>query len=245
MAHSAATRKSGILAMTSTDSISPPPRGARHEVRRTRERAHYDRATAHAILDDGFLAHVGFSVDGQPFVVPMLYARDGDDLLLHGSIASRLMRQLGDGAPACISVTHVDGLVLAKSHFHHSANYRSVVCFGRASVIDDAAQKVAAMAHFVDAILPGRAAEARPADKNELAATLVLRFVIEDASAKIRSGGPKDDPADKELPNWNGVVPMQLVYAQPLAAPEAPAESTMPPSITQLLKHGRTLPAAS
>jgi len=218
-----------------------PARGARNEVRRTRERANYDATTVHAILDDGFLAHVGFSVEGQPFVIPMLYARVEEDLLLHGSIASRLMRQLGDGAPACVSVSHLDGLVLAKSHFHHSANYRSVVCFGRASVVDEHALKAAAMAHFVDAILPGRAAESRPSDKNELAATLVLRFVIEDASAKIRSGGPKDDPADRELDHWTGVVPMHMKYAAPVPAEIVAAGSATPASILRLLRDGRVL----
>ncbi len=191
---------------------------ARHQVRRTKERARYEKADVHAVLDAGFLAHVGFCVDGQPFVIPMMYVRDGDDVLLHGSIASRIMRGLADGIPACISVSHVDGLVLARSHFHHSANYRSVVCFGTARVVDDAAQKAEALARFVDAILPGRAAESRPSDRNELAATLLLRFTIEDASAKVREGGPRDDPADRELAHWAGVVPLQTRYATPIVA---------------------------
>ncbi|WP_386067418.1 pyridoxamine 5'-phosphate oxidase family protein [Tahibacter sp. UC22_41] len=205
---------------------------ARHHVRRVKERARYETAAVHAVLDAGFLAHVGFSVDGQPFVIPMLYARDGDDILLHGSIASRLMRSLAEGIAACVSVTHVDGLVLARSHFHHSANYRSAVCFGTAKVVDDADEKVAALARFVDAILPGRAAESRAADRNELAATLLLRFTIEDASAKGREGGPRDDPADTGLPVWAGVVPLQLRSAAPIPAEDCALPP--PPSVQRL-----------
>jgi uncharacterized protein len=205
----------------------------RHQVRRSKERADYDRDHVHAILDAGCLAHVGFSVDGQPFVIPMLYARDGEGLLLHGSIASRLMKNLAEGVPACISVTHMDGLVLARSHFHHSVNYRSVVCFGTARAVDDPARKVDALARFVDAVLPGRAAESRPSDKNELAATLLLHFTIEDASAKVRSGGPKDDPADRELPIWAGVVPLQARYAAPIAGEDCSLPA--PASVTDLL----------
>ncbi|MEO6688416.1 MAG: pyridoxamine 5'-phosphate oxidase family protein, partial [Dokdonella sp.] len=171
----------------------------RHHVQRTKARAHYDRASVHAILDAGMIAHVGFCVDGQPFVIPMLYARDGDTLVLHGSVASRLVNQLGEGIAACVSVTHVDGLVLARSHFDHSVNYRSVVAFGRARLIEDTAEKTHALGRFVDALIPGRASESRPPDRTELAATNVLRFEIEDASAKIRSGGVKDNPADLAL----------------------------------------------
>ncbi|UXI67469.1 pyridoxamine 5'-phosphate oxidase family protein [Tahibacter amnicola] len=207
---------------------------ARHEVRRSRERARYDVETVHAILDAGFLAHVGFVVDGQPFVIPMLYVRDGDDILLHGSIASRLMNQLGEGVPVSISVSHIDGLVLARSHFHHSVNYRSVVCFGTARRIDDGEAKATALAGFVDAILPGRAAESRPSDRNELAATAVLRVVVENASAKIRSGGPKDDPADRALPVWAGVVPTQLRYGEPENGEDVAGQA--PPSVRRLLQ---------
>ena len=209
------------------------PPAARQQVRRSKERARYDAASVHAILDAGFLAHVGFCVDGQPFVIPMLYAREGDDLLLHGSIASRLMRDLAGGIAACISVSHVDGLVLARSHFHHSVNYRSVVCFGTARRVDDAAQKAAALARFVDAMLPGRAAESRASDRNELAATLLLRFAVEDASAKVREGGPLDDPADRELQHWAGVVPLQPRYAAAVAADDCALPP--PPSVQRLL----------
>ena len=209
--------------------MHPTPR---HQVRRTKERARYETAAVHAVLDAGFLAHVGFCVDGQPFVIPMLYARDGDEVLLHGSIASRLMRGLADGIPACLSVSHVDGLVLARSHFHHSVNYRSTVCFGTARRVDDPAEKAAALARFVDAILPGRAAESRASDRNELAATLLLRFAIEDASAKVREGGPRDDPADLGSDCWAGVVPLQMRYAAAVAADDCALP--VPPSVARV-----------
>ncbi|HKE47508.1 MAG TPA: pyridoxamine 5'-phosphate oxidase family protein [Rhodanobacteraceae bacterium] len=217
------------------DTPTKPPRAARHRVDRTKARARYDRAAIHAILDAGLIAHVGFSTDAQPFVIPMLYARDGDTLLLHGSIASRLVNALGAGVPACISVTLVDGLVLARSHFHHSVNYRSVVAFGLARIVDDAGEKLAALAHFVDAIVPGRAAESRPPDRNELAATHVLRFEIEDASAKVRTGGVKDDAADLGLPHWAGVVPQRAAYDAPLADDTVADDAALPDSVQRLL----------
>lgn len=214
--------------------MSAPTRHARQRVRRIPDRARYERDALYAVLDAGALAHVGFAEGGQPFVIPMLYWRDGDDVLLHGSIASRLMGALGAGIPACVTVTHLDGLVLARSHFHHSMNYRSAVCFGRARLIADAAEKAAALAHFVDAILPGRAAEARPADRNELAATHVLRMPIEDASVKIRADGARDDKADLALPYWAGVVPLALCPQAPL--PEADCrDAALPASVQRLL----------
>jgi len=211
--------------------MKPKPR---HVVKRIKERAHYDRETAYAILDAAFIAHVGFSVEAQPFVIPMLYARDSDALFLHGSIASRLMQRLGDGVEACISVTIVDGLVLARSHFHHSANYRSVVAFGRARMLADPAAKTAALAHFVEAMLPGRAAEARAPDRNELAATAVLHFDIADISAKVRSGGAKDDKADVNLPHWAGVVPITQQFGAPLASDDCSVP--VPDSVLRIAK---------
>ena len=207
----------------------------RHEIQRVRQRAHYDEPTVHAVLDASWLAHVAFTgADGQPFVIPMLYVREGRSLLLHGSIASRLMRNLGDGIEACVCVTIVDGLVLARSHVHHSVNYRSVVAFGRARPVGEDDGKAAALAHFVDAMIPGRAAESRAADRNELAATALLRFDIADASAKIRSGGPKDDPADADLPVWSGIVPMALRYGTPHAADDVTPGLTVPASVRDL-----------
>jgi nitroimidazol reductase NimA-like FMN-containing flavoprotein (pyridoxamine 5'-phosphate oxidase superfamily) len=214
----------------------------RHKVQRTKQRALSDRASVHAVLDAGMIAHVGFCTDGQPFVIPMLYAREGNALVLHGSIASRLITTLGGGIAACVSVTLVDGLVLARSHFHHSVNYRSVVAFGRASLVSDPLDKANALARFVDALIPGRAAESRPADRNELAATHVLRFEIEDASAKVRDGGVKDDPADLALPNWAGVVPQAPVYGTPIAEDNVPSEIAPPPSVQKLLSTNRKCP---
>ena len=226
-------------AETAAETATEPPLRtarvhARHRVQRTKARARYDREAIHAILDAGLIAHVGFCVDGQPFVIPMLYARDGDAILLHGSIASRLVNALGGGVSACLSVTHIDGLVLARSHFHHSMNYRSVVAFGTAKIVADADEKVAALARFVDALIPGRASESRPPDRNELAATNVLRFEIEDASAKIREGGAKDDPADATLPHWAGVVPQRAIYDTPLVE-ESVADASLPASVQRLL----------
>jgi hypothetical protein len=211
--------------MTAADVETPAPPAKRprkprqrHVVRRVRERASYDRSDAYAILDAGLVGHVGFAVDGQPFVIPMLYARDGDRILLHGAIASRLQQQLAGGVECCLSVTHVDGLVLARSHFHHSVNYRSVVAFGKATAVVDPAAKAAALWHFVDAVIPGRAADARPADRSELAATSVLLLDIVDVSAKVRSGGPKDHPDDLSLPVWAGVLPLATKRGTPVAA---------------------------
>ncbi len=201
---------------------------ARHEVRRVADRASYDRADAYAMLDAAWMAHVGFAVDGQPFVIPMLYAREGDTLLLHGSIASRLMTTLGAGVPCCVTVTHVDGIVLARSHFHHSVNYRSVVVFGTATVVDDPVEKAAAFHRFVDSIIPGRAADTRAADAQEMAATSLLRLAIEDISAKRRDGGPKDHPDDLSSRAWAGVLPMAVTYAAPVPAEDLPAGIAVP-----------------
>ena len=230
------SRPAETAAETATEPSSRTARvHARHRVQRTKARARYDREAIHAILDAGLIAHVGFCVDGQPFVIPMLYARDGDAILLHGSIASRLVNALGGGVSACLSVTHIDGLVLARSHFHHSMNYRSVVAFGRARLVDDPAAKAAALARFVDALIPGRAAESRAADRNELAATHVLHFSIEDASAKIRTGGAKDDAADLALPHWAGVVPIRPAFETPQAEDNVAAGTGWPPSVRALL----------
>ena len=197
------------------DANVPKPRRVRerHEVRRIPERASYDRESVHAVLDAGWLAHVAFAADAQPFVIPMLYARDGERILLHGSIASRLMKSLASGIECCLCVTHVDGLVLARSHFHHSANYRSVVVFGTAKPILDPMRKSEALMRFVEAMIPGRGADARVADAQELAATSVLELEIHAASVKSRSGGPKDHPDDLASNVWAGVLPIAHEYA--------------------------------
>jgi nitroimidazol reductase NimA-like FMN-containing flavoprotein (pyridoxamine 5'-phosphate oxidase superfamily) len=216
----------------------------RHQVRRQRQRAAYDRASIHRILDAGWIAHVGFSVRAQPFVIPMLYAREGDALLLHGSLGSRLMRTLGSGVEACVSVALVDGLVLARSHFNHSMNYRSVVAYGRATPIDVPEEKALGLARLVDSLIPGRAGESRPADAQELAATALLRLEIDDASAKVRSGPPSDTPADLDLPFWAGELPLHPRYAAARPAPDLAPGSPLPNSLRRLLAEAQAVPAA-
>jgi nitroimidazol reductase NimA-like FMN-containing flavoprotein (pyridoxamine 5'-phosphate oxidase superfamily) len=207
----------------------------RQQVRRSKERAAYEREQCYAILDAARIAHVGFSVDGQPFVIPMLFARDGDSVLLHGSVASRLQTQLANGIETCISVTLLDGLVLARSQFHHSVNYRSAIAFGCARSIDDPAEKVAALIHIVDTLIPGRASESRAGDAQELAATTVLRLELTDISAKVRSGGPKDASADLGLPVWSGVVPLQTLHGQAQPAADLTAGMAVPASVLRLI----------
>jgi nitroimidazol reductase NimA-like FMN-containing flavoprotein (pyridoxamine 5'-phosphate oxidase superfamily) len=170
----------------------------------------------HAILDAGFLAHVGFQTDGQPFVIPTLYGREDDTLYLHGSAASRMLRQLETGVPACVTVTLVDGLVLARSAFHHSMNYRSVVAFGTARKIDDPARKTHALRAISEHLIAGRWSDVRSPSEKELNATAVLEFSIEEASAKVRQGPPLDDEDDYSLPVWAGVVPLTLEAKAPI-----------------------------
>jgi len=196
--------------------MSHPPPSPRAQVRRLPDRAAYDRETIHAILDQGLVCHAGFASAGQTYVIPMLYGRDGERLFLHGSAASRLLRELAAGAPACFTVTLIEGLVFARSAFHHSANYRSVVLLGRATPIDDPAAKNAALRVISQHLMPGRWDEVRPPNARELAATAVLEVPIREASAKIRTGPPKDDPEDLALPVWAGVLPLALTPGDPV-----------------------------
>jgi hypothetical protein len=189
----------------------------RSRVRRLPERARRERAEVHAILDEGLVCHVGFASDQGPVVIPTLYARDGERLYLHGSPASRMLRSLARGIPVCITVTHVDGLVLARSAFHHSMNYRSAVVFGTAKEVDDLEEKRRALRRIVEHVVPGRTPDTRAPNEFEEKFTRVLAVEIEEASAKLRSGGPKDDEADLSLPHWAGVIPLQLVPGAPLA----------------------------
>ncbi len=205
------------------------PTSSRTRVARLAERGRYDRETIEAILDQGRVCHVGFVVDGQPYVIPMGYARQGDRLLLHGSVASRMFRHLARGEPLAVAVTHLDGIVLARSQFHHSMNYRSVVVLGRARPIVDDAEKRAALAALVEHMVPGREADARPPTAQELAATEVLAVPLDEASAKVRSGPPGDDPEDLALPIWAGVVPLELVARAPVAAPDLEPGIGRPP----------------
>ncbi len=187
-----------------------------HTVRQRKERGRYDHASAYEVLDAGLMAHVGFVEDGQPTVIPMLYARDGDRLLLHGGIASRLLARLAEGVPACVSVSHLDGLVLAPSTFHHSANYRSVVVFGRAHSIEDPEEKARALDQLVEFMVPGRTSEARPGDPKELGATALVAMAIETFSVKQRSGGAARPEANDPTDVWSGVVPIIRVAGEPV-----------------------------
>lgn len=202
--------------------------GERTQLRRHPERGSHAPADVHAILDAAFLAHVGFCADGQPVVVPMLYGRDGEVLYLHGSSASRIVRALDRGCPACVTVTLVDGLVLARSAFNHSLNYRSVMAFGTAQTIAAAEAKQAALRVISDHLIAGRWAAVRPPSEKELRATGVVRFTIEEASAKVRTGPPKDDDADYALPVWAGVVPLRQTAAAPIADPRLPPGTPAP-----------------
>ena len=216
---------------------------ARATVHRMPQRAAYDTETIRAILDAGFLAHVGFCVDGQPFVIPTLYgrARDGGDverLYLHGSAASRMLRELSTGVPACVTVTHVDGIVLARSAFHHSMNYRSVIAFGTARKIDDIQGKAEALRVISDHLIAGRWEDVRTPSAKELKATSVLEFTVEDASAKMRTGPPMDEEEDYALSVWAGVVPLQLHAAEPLRDPRLAKNAVLPEYVRRFHSNG-------
>jgi len=187
----------------------------RTRVKRLPNRGAYDRETIYAILDEAFICHVGYVLDGQPYVIPTGYARIGDDLYIHGSSASRMLRNLAQGVDVCVTVTLVDGLVLARSAFHHSINYRSVVVLGRATLVEDAAEKDKALEAFTEHIIPGRWPEIRWPSELELKATSVLKLPIEEASAKIRVGDPKDDEEDYAMDVWAGVLPLELKPGTP------------------------------
>jgi nitroimidazol reductase NimA-like FMN-containing flavoprotein (pyridoxamine 5'-phosphate oxidase superfamily) len=188
----------------------------RTELRRIPGRGSRERDRINQILDAGFLAHVGFCVAGQPFVIPTLYGRDEEKLYLHGSAASRMLRELETGIPACVTVTLVDGLVLARSAFDHSMNYRSVVAFGRAQKIADAEQRIRSLRVISEHLIAGRWKEIREPSEKELKATTVLEFLIEEASSKVRSGPPLDDENDYGLPVWAGVLPLEIRSRLPI-----------------------------
>ena len=194
--------------------LTPTPRT---RVRRLPRRASYERDVVHAILDEALVCHVGFVDGGQPFVLPTIHARVDDALYLHGSAASRMLRGLADGVPVCITVTLVDGIVLARSAFHHSMNYRSVVILGVATEVLGAAERLRALEAIVEHVAPGRWPAVRPPNERELKATSVLRLSIVEASAKIRTGGPLDDAEDLGWPCWAGHVPLRLVPLAPIA----------------------------
>jgi nitroimidazol reductase NimA-like FMN-containing flavoprotein (pyridoxamine 5'-phosphate oxidase superfamily) len=208
--------------------------GERTRLHRLPERGAHDPETVHSILDAGFLAHVGFSVDSQVVVIPTLYARSGQALYLHGSADSRTLRVLATGCTACVTVTLLDGLVLARSAFHHSMNYRSVVAFGTARSIAGAAQKVKAMHAISEHIVAGRWNEVRGPSRAELEQTAVLEFTIEEASAKIRKGPPLDDEDDYQRRVWAGVLPVRMETGEALPDPRLDAAITVPQYLSRL-----------
>ena len=209
---------------------------ARNTVRRIPDRGSYDRETVYEILDAGFLCHVGFVVDGQPFVIPTLYGRCDDQLYLHGAPASRMLKTLADGVPVCLTVTHVDGLVLARSAFHHSINYRSVVLFGTATEVSGD-EKEQGLFVISEQVLKGRWDESRTPTEKELQATSVLKLAIDSASAKVRTGGPVDEEHDYSLPIWAGVVPIHQTFGAVETDPKLTAGIPVPASVESLLRH--------
>jgi nitroimidazol reductase NimA-like FMN-containing flavoprotein (pyridoxamine 5'-phosphate oxidase superfamily) len=201
---------------------------ARTRVVREAHRGVYERAAAYEILDEGFICHVGFVVDGQPFVIPTGYGRTGDNLYIHGSAASRMLRNLDKGIPVCITVTLLDGLVLARSIFNHSMNYRSVMVFGTAVAVRDEQEKLEALRLLSEHILPGRWADSRLPNEKELKQTLVLRLPIEEFSAKVRQGPPIDDEEDYSFPTWAGVIPLAMVPGAPINDPRLDPKTPVP-----------------
>jgi nitroimidazol reductase NimA-like FMN-containing flavoprotein (pyridoxamine 5'-phosphate oxidase superfamily) len=212
--------------MTATFAVTP-----RTTVRRLPDRASYERDAANAILDEALVCHVGFVVDGQPFVIPTTYGREGDQLFLHGSAASRMLRSLRGGLPVCVTVTLLDGLVLARSSFHHSMNYRSVVVLGIAEQVTDHAAKRAALDVIVEHVLPGRVAEVRAPTEVELKGTIVLRVPLEEASVKVRTGPPVDDEEDLAPASWGGVLPLRLTAGTPVPDEFTPVDLARPASL--------------
>lgn len=238
------TAAEGHGAPAGQDPPSGAPGDARAVVRRLPQRADYERSAAYAILDEGLVAHVGLVVDGQPYVIPMAYGRDGDRLLLHGSVASRLQRRLATGVAACVTVTLLDGLVLARSQFHHSMNYRSVVVFGTATRLVYEGRTRHALERIVEHIVPGRSAEARSPSSRELRATSVLELPVEAASVKARTGGPLDDEDDVDSPTWGGiwigVVPVLTTFGPPERDEGAGSDPITPVSLSP---YGRPNPS--
>lgn len=211
----------------------------RTTLKRLPKRGDFDRDAIFAILDEAFICHVGFIVDGKPVVIPTSYVRVADDLYIHGSAASRMLRALDEGIDVCVTVTLIDGLVLARSAFHHSINYRSVVIFGKANAVDESEEKLLALHAFTEHVVPGRWADVRPPDENELRATLVLRLRLAEVSAKVRTGPPIDDDEDYNLAVWAGVVPLRLNAGAPIIDDRVPAGIEAPDYVRDYSRNGK------
>ena len=215
------------------DALSPPPYAPspRGRVKRHPERAHYDRETVFAILDAALMCHVGYTIDGKPYVTPTLFWREGERLYWHGSSASRMLRTQAKGIPVCLTVAHVDALIMARSAFRHSLNYRAVMAFGTAAIIDDPAEKEAGFNAFIERVYPGRTGRMRGITAQELKATSLIGMTIEEASAKIRAGGPLDLEADYTADCWAGTLPIMQVVGVPIPDPIAPPHVQPAPEI--------------
>ena len=215
------------------------PQTPRTILKRLPQRGSYDREVINQILDEGFICHVGFAVDDRPFVIPTGYARVGDRLLIHGSQASRMLRTLGQGIDVCVTVTLLDGLVLARSAFHHSMNYRSVIVFGNARVVDDPDEKLEALRALSEHMIPVRWDDVRQPNEHELRLTTVLSLPLTEASAKVRTGPPLDDEEDYELLVWAGVIPLRLVAGTPIDDPRLPEKSGAPMYAAEYVRPAR------
>jgi nitroimidazol reductase NimA-like FMN-containing flavoprotein (pyridoxamine 5'-phosphate oxidase superfamily) len=212
----------------------------RTTLKRLPQRGSYDRDVVYRILDEGFVCHVGFAVDGQPFVIPTAYGRVGDKLYIHGSAASRTLRDLSGGIPVCVTVTLVDGLVLARSAFHHSINYRSVVILGAATVVAAAEEKMTALKAFTEHVIPGRWDDVREPNEQELKGTSVLALPLVEVSAKVRTGPPKDDEEDMAIPVWAGELPLRITAGSPVDDPRLQTGIRPQAYITQYSRQTQT-----
>lgn len=219
---------------------TPLTRSARTTVRRLPRRGSYDRALVNAILDEGLVCHVGFVASGQPYVIPTTYGRVGDRLYIHGSAASRMLKEMAGGIPVCVTVTHLDGLVLARSAFHHSMNYRSAMVLGVAEAVTGDEERWTALRAIVDHVVPGRWDETRAPNDVEMRATLVLRLAIDEASAKVRTGPPVDDEADYSLPCWAGELPLRMATLPAVADPRLSPGIPVPAHVTGYRRPGGT-----
>jgi nitroimidazol reductase NimA-like FMN-containing flavoprotein (pyridoxamine 5'-phosphate oxidase superfamily) len=212
---------------------------ARNRVLRLAKRANYDADEVYAIVDAALVCHVAYAIDGQPYAMPTLIARDGDILLLHGASKSRTLLHAGAGNPICITVTHTDGIVLARSAFNHSINYRSAMIYGSGRLVTDPDEKSQALFRFTEKLLPGRWDDIRPTNAQELKATGVVAVAIDNASAKVRTGMPVDEPEDVDLPYWGGIIPIRQQLGDPIADSHVPADMPAPGYLLEYVERSK------